>query len=128
MNPRRKERLESLLRREIATCLSHEVRDPRLGFVTVTRCEFNQEEEAVTAFYTVFGDEGARRTTTKCLHEVRGFVQRSYAKVLKMRFVPSLHFAYDEGEVRRREMDDLIRRARASDPDRGVPSAAEADG
>jgi ribosome-binding factor A len=117
MNPNRKAKIESLLKREIATCLNQEVRDPRLGFVTVTRCEYNDEQQVVTAFYTVLGTDVQKRLTAQCLHKLRGFVQGRYAKVLKMRYLPQLRFAYDEQEVKRQHMEDLIRQARATDPD-----------
>lgn len=116
MNPNRKNRVESLLKREIATILNQDVRDPRLGFVTITRCELNEDQQTVTAYYTALGTESQKRTTDRCLHRLRGFIQNRYAKAVTMRFLPQLRFAYDEQEVKRQYMDDLIRRARASDP------------
>ncbi len=53
--PSRKARLESLLHREIATCIQRELKDPRIGFITVTRVELTADLHQVNAYYTVFG-------------------------------------------------------------------------
>jgi ribosome-binding factor A len=129
--PSRKARLTSLLHREIATCIQQEVKDPRIGFITVTRVEMSDDLHQVKAFYTVFGTPAQRRLAAQALESARGFVQRSYAPVVKTRLLPILSFAYDEGEQHRHGMDDLIRKARASDPDGGsvpTPSAAPPPG
>jgi ribosome-binding factor A len=117
--PGRKARLESLLHREIATTVQQELRDPRLGFITIVRVEMTADLQQVTAFWTMLGDPAARRLAAQALEQARGFVQRSYAPVVKTRLLPTLRFSYDDSEDRRRGMDDLIRQARATDSDRG---------
>ena len=113
----RKVRLESLLHREIATVINNEVRDPRIGFITITRVEMTSDLQSVTAYYTLFNSNDVqKRTAAKALSSVRNFVQRHYAPHLRMRHVPRLDFAYDEQMVKRNSIDDLIREARASDP------------
>jgi len=118
--PSRKARLASLLHREIATCLQRDLKDPRLGFLTVTRVELSDDLKKVTAYYTLLGPDGKRRLVAAALESARGYVQRSYAPVVKTRMLPILTFAYDDLEQRRQGMDALIRAARASDPDGGA--------
>lgn len=118
--PSRKARMESLLHREIATCVQQELRDPRLGFITVIRVEVSADLHQVKAFYTVLGDLAQRKLAAKALEQARGFVQNSYAGVVKTRMLPTLSFAYDDVEERRHSMDDLIRQARATDTDKGA--------
>jgi ribosome-binding factor A len=117
--PNRKARLESLLHREIATCVQQELRDPRLGFITIVRVEMTNDLHNVTAYWTLLGDQSQRRLAAQALDQARGFVQRHYAPVVKTRLLPTLAFAYDDADDRRRGMDDLIRRARATDSDQG---------
>src|SRR3954463_5399390 len=119
-SPNRKARLESLLHREIATCVQQELRDPRLGFITIVRVEMTADLHNVTAYWTTLGDAAQRRLATAALEQARGFVQRSYAPVVKTRLLPTLSFKYEDADDRRRGMDDLIRRARATDSDRGA--------
>jgi ribosome-binding factor A len=115
--PTRKQRLESLLHREIATVVNQELRDPRLGFVTITRVEMTADLHFVKAYFTVLGDEKQRNLAQKALTAATPFVQRSYAKAVRTRTLPQLIFAIDDQEERRIGMADLIRKARNSDPD-----------
>ena len=114
--PSRKQRLESLLRREIAAFVQTQLRDPRIGFVTITRVEMTNDLQHCTAFYSVLGDDNARRQTARALSGAKGPIQRAYAPQLKMRRLPLLHFAFDQQEAKRHVMEDLIRAARSSDP------------
>lgn len=118
--PSRKARLESLLHREIATCVQQELKDPRIGFITITRVEMSADLHQVKAFYTVLGTPSERRQAGHALEQAKGYVQRRYAPVVKTRLLPILSFAYDEVETQRTEMDDLIRKARATDSDGGT--------
>lgn len=120
--PARKNRLESLLHQEIATTVQRELRDPRLGFLTITRVEMTDDLHQVTAFFTVLGDEKQRRLAAKALADAAPFVQRRYAPVVRTRLLPTLRFAYDDREEKRTSMEDLIRKARESDPD---PTSAQ---
>ncbi|NRA37397.1 MAG: 30S ribosome-binding factor RbfA [Planctomycetes bacterium] len=116
MASRRKDRLESLLHREIAECLAREITDPRLGFITITRTELSRDMGFITAFYTILGDEKQKKSALHALKSARSFVQRSYAKHIRARSLPQLKFAFDERDEKRMNMDLLIREARASDP------------
>lgn len=118
--PSRKARLESLLHREIATCVQQELKDPRIGFITITRVEMSADLHQVKAFYTVLGTPSERRQAGHALEQAQGYVQRRYAPVVKTRLLPILSFAYDEVETQRTEMDELIRKARATDSDGGT--------
>jgi ribosome-binding factor A len=118
--PSRKARLASLLHREIATCLQRDLKDPRLGFLTVTRVELSDDLKKVTAYYTLLAPDSKRRLVAAALESARGYVQRYYAPVVKTRLLPILTFAYDDLEQRRQGMDALIRAARATDPDGGA--------
>ena len=119
-NDARKKRLESLLHREIATCIQAELRDPRLGFITVTRVELTDDLHLVRAYYTILGTATQQRLAQKALDQARGFVQSRYAKAVSTRVLPQLSFHHDESERKRQSMDELIRKARVSDTDAGL--------
>lgn len=124
----RKAKLESVLQREIATCINQELKDPRLGFITIVRVEMSDDLQQVRAYYTVLGDQKKRRLAEQALTHARGFVQGRYADVVKTRRLPTLVFVYDDAEFRRQTMTDLIRAARATDTDKGAspePAAPE---
>lgn len=122
--PSRKQRLESLLHREIATVVNQELRDPRLGFVTITRVELTSDLHQVKAFFTVLGDEKQRRLATRALENAVPYVQRAYAPAVRTRLLPQLAFAYDDHEEKRHGIATLISKARATDPSQD-PAPAE---
>ncbi|TVR40126.1 MAG: 30S ribosome-binding factor RbfA [Planctomycetota bacterium] len=113
----RKVRMESLLKREIASFIHRDLRDPRLGFLTITRVVMSGDLQLATCHYTVLGKESDRKLALIALNGARGRIINAFAPVLRTRLLPKLRFAYDEEEDRRQAMEDLIRRARASDPE-----------
>lgn len=114
----RKVRLESLLKREIATFIQRDLRDPRLGFMTVTRVVMTGDLQNATCYYTILGPkESDRKLARNALNSARGRIVNAIAPVIRTRLLPRLKFAYDDEEDRRQQMDDLIREARASDTD-----------
>ena len=115
--PTRKQRLESLLHREIATIVQQQLRDPRIGFLTITRVEMSADLHLVTAYFTIFGDAKQRRLAEKAMVDAVPYVQRAYAPVVRTRLLPQLMFKYDDQEAKRSELEHLIRKARATDPD-----------
>lgn len=115
-SPSRKSRLESLLKREIATFIHSQLRDPRLGFLTVTRVEMSGDLQQATCYYTILGSDKDRRLAVHALRSASGRIRSAYAPVIRTRLLPSLRFAYDDVEDRRQHMDNLIRQARESDP------------
>jgi ribosome-binding factor A len=124
----RKQKLESLLHREIAVVVQQELKDPRLGFITVVRVEMSTDLQTVKAYWTLLGDQKQRRLTEQALDRARGFIQSRYADVVKTRRLPTLTFHYDDAEFKRQTMQDLIQAARKSDTDGGAnptPAASE---
>jgi ribosome-binding factor A len=124
----RKQKLESLLHREIAVCVQQELKDPRLGFLTIVRVEMTDDLQSVKAFWTCLGDQKQRRLAEQALTHARGFIQGRYADVVATRRLPTLSFHYDDAEFRRESMNLLIKNARSSDTDGGsqpTPAAPE---
>lgn len=117
--PSRKARLESLLHREVATTVQQELRDPRLGFITILRVELTADLQQATAFWTLLGPQSGRRMAQAALDQASGFVRRRFAPVVKTRRLPELRFLYDDAEEKRQGMAELIRQARSTDSDRG---------
>ncbi len=117
--PTRKQRLESLLYREIATIVRQELSDPRLKMVTIQRVEMTGDLHHVKAYWTILGTPGQRSAAQRALEQAQGMVQRRYAPSVHTRLVPILSFAYDDREEKRVEMDELIKRARSTDSDLG---------
>jgi ribosome-binding factor A len=123
----RQDRLASLLHREIATTVAQDLTDPRLGMITITRVKLTPDLLQITAYWTVLGGAKERVLAEHALESARGYIQKQYAPAIRTRSLPQLKFRYDDEEQRRQGMDELIRRARASDADRGATPAAPAE-
>jgi ribosome-binding factor A len=123
-NPRTIARISARIQERAAHCLQFEIRDPRAGFVTVTRVETTNDLSLAKVYYSVLGDDSDRSKIAHMLEHATSFVQRQVTRVLKMRRAPALRFVYDDSIETAAAMDQLIREAR--DRDRRIdPTLAE---
>jgi ribosome-binding factor A len=119
----------------VAEMLERRIKDPRLGFVTVTDVRVTGDTQQATIFYTVLGQEGAEQEaldgTAAALESAKGLLRSEVGKQLGMRHVPSLTFVHDALPENARHLDEVLARARALDEEvaarRGESFAGEAD-
>ena len=104
----RTEKLGDLIRDELARLLLRDLRDPRLGFVTITGVELSRDKSHAKVFFTVLGEEGLQDETLEGLQRAAGFLRSALAHRLTTRTVPELHFAYDESIERGVRLSRLI--------------------
>ncbi len=94
---RRTERLGEEFREEIARMIGSQLKDPRIGFVTVTRVEVGTDLRNARIYVGVLGSEADREKTLTGLRQAGGFLRRSLGQKLRLRHTPELTFTYDEG-------------------------------
>jgi len=94
---RRTERLGEEFREEIARMIGSQLKDPRIGFVTVTRVEVGTDLRNARIFVGILGTEAEREKTLVGLRQAAGFMRRSLGQKLRLRHTPELAFTYDEG-------------------------------
>jgi len=111
----RSQRLAEQVHRELAELIQRELKDPRIGMVTIGEVEVSSDLTHAKVFYTVLGDETERTDTQKALLRASGFLRHSLGKSLHTRVTPELHFIYDDTPQRGDYLDDLIAKARAKD-------------
>ena len=106
----------------VAEMLERRVKDPRLGFVTITDVRLTGDSQQATVFYTVLAgaageqsDEAALAGTAAALESAKGLIRSEVAKQLGMRITPSLTFVADALPETARHMDEILARARALD-------------
>jgi len=92
----RKERVEELLRREISDIIRREVKDPRIGFVTVTDAEVSGDLSYAKVFVSVLGTEEQQEATLKGLNSATRFIRGEFGQRIKMRQVPEISFRFDK--------------------------------
>lgn len=126
----RTQRVADYLRQELARLLQREVRDPRIGMVSVNEVEVSRDLAYATVFVTFMGRDSAAEAAgpLEVLNHAAGFLRSQIAHDARMRTVPRLRFVYDAGVVRGRQISDLIERAIADDRERHAPGDEREDG
>ncbi|CAB4703650.1 MAG: 30S ribosome-binding factor RbfA [Actinobacteria bacterium] len=115
----------------VAEMLERRIKDPRLGFVTVTDVRVTGDNQQATVFYTVLGGEEEMVATAAALESARGVLRSEVAKQLQMRTAPTLTFVHDALPETARALDEVLARAKALDDEvaaqRGSAYAGEPD-
>ncbi|WP_421868782.1 30S ribosome-binding factor RbfA [Motiliproteus sp.] len=131
----RTQRIAEQLQRELAQLIQQEVKDPRLGLVTVSGAKVSRDLSYADIYVTVMGNEEAQaqaEVSVKILNRAAGFLRGRVAQAIKMRVVPQLRFHYDASVMRGNYMSSLIEQAVSEDKQRqgdrgdaGADSASE---
>ena len=111
----RARKLADRIREIVAETLERRVKDPRLGFVTVTDARITNDLRDATVFYTVYGDETERFDTGVALESAKGMLRSEVGKQTGVRFTPTLAFMLDGVQENARHIEDLLQQAREAD-------------
>lgn len=116
----------------VAETLERRVKDPRLGFVTVTDVKVTGDLQHATIFYTVFGSDDDRAGTAAALESAKGIVRREVGRGIGIRLTPSLEFIADALPEGAAHLEDLLAQTAARDAElaaraSGRTFAGEAD-
>ena len=95
MSKVRVEKLQELMKQEISDIVLHELKDPRIGFVTVTSVSCTEDLREAKIYVSIMGDEKAARDSLHGLNSSRGFVRREIGRRIRLRFTPEISFALD---------------------------------
>jgi len=99
----------------VAQMLERRIKDPRLGFVTLTDVRVTGDGREATIFYTVLGDADARSESAMALHSATGLLRSTVGKQLGMKFTPTLTFVLDAVEEDAAQIEEALARAKALD-------------
>ena len=99
----------------VAEMLERRIKDPRLGFVTITDVRLTGDTQQATIFYTVFGEQAEMAASAAALESAKGLIRSEVGKQLGLRHVPSLEFIHDALPENARHLDELLAKARESD-------------
>jgi ribosome-binding factor A len=103
-------RLRELLRTEISAIVQKEMKDPRIGFVSVTDVEVSPDLRHAKVFVSILGDEAAKAKTMAGLANAQGFIRTELGSRIRLRRVPELLFRLDESIERGARVQRLLRR------------------
>ena len=91
----RKEKVQDAIQKEICDILQNEIKDPRIGFITITGVEISDDLRYAKVFFSVLGKEEDKKKTKEALHSAMGFIRTMVAERIQLRFAPELVFKED---------------------------------
>ncbi len=123
----RPERVAQMVQQLLGEIFARGMRDPRIGFVTITGVKMSPDLREARVYWAVHGDAEQRKHTAKGLDNARGFLRREVASELKLRVTPDLHFTYDEAIDRGDRIEQLIRQVHDEEKDRQPTPPGESE-
>jgi len=113
---KRSERVAGQLRRDLAKLIQQEIKDPAVGFVSLSDVEVTRDLSHAKVFITVFEPEKAKESL-KALRRASTFLRLRLGQELRLRHVPELHFVHDDSVEKGSHIDELISKALSADKD-----------
>jgi ribosome-binding factor A len=95
MGENRIERISNLIKREVAIMLAREVKDPRIGMVTITRVKVSKDLRIAHIYYSVIGDEKQKKDSALGLKQATKFIQWELGRRIRIRYTPIIDFQFD---------------------------------
>ncbi|MDH2923813.1 ribosome-binding factor A [Nicoletella semolina] len=119
---KRSDRVAQALQKEIAVILQREVKDPRIGMVTVSDVEISRDLAYAKVFVTFLFDEDSRviESGLEGLNKASGYIRTLLGKAMRLRIVPELRFVYDQSLVEGMRMSNLVTHVVRKDQERSV--------
>lgn len=114
-DPARVRRHAERVRELVAQVVRTQIKDPRLGMVTITEARLTADLREATVFYTVLGDAAERDATADALASANGLLRSTVGRALGLRHSPSLTFVQDEVPEHAKYIDELLDAARSAD-------------
>lgn len=106
------DRVISSIARETSRIVAQDLKDPRLGMVTITRVDLNRDLSKAIIYYTTLGDA---QNDQAVLDRARGFIRTELAHRVRIKFIPDLEFRHDESPEYGKRIDALIDETKAAD-------------
>jgi ribosome-binding factor A len=115
MDAARARKLADRISQIVAEMLERRIKDPRLGFITVTEARLTNDLREATVFYTVYGTDAERADTAVALHSATGIIRSEVGRQIGLRHTPSLEFVADVIPAEAKRIEDLVTLARTAD-------------
>jgi ribosome-binding factor A len=104
----RMRRVDEAMREVLSGAITSELKDPRIGFVTVTAVDTSPDLRHARVYVSVLGDPGVRRRSMDGLRSGHGYLQRRVADELHLKHTPTLEFAYDDTAEHAQRIHELL--------------------
>ncbi|MFH1442062.1 MAG: 30S ribosome-binding factor RbfA [Candidatus Omnitrophota bacterium] len=111
----RSERVAQALKKEISCIIHDELKDPRLGFVTITQVDLTQDLRSAKVFYSVLGKKEDFQKTKEALESSLGFIRRLIGQRIRLRFTPELMFREDHSSEYGMKIEKILNEIKEQD-------------
>lgn len=118
MQYKRSKRVADQIKKEASEIIQRQVKDPQLGFVTITDVEMTDDLKTATIFYSVLGDDENKKHTEFGLQRARNFIQSEIGKRIRIRNTPQISFKYDGSIEYGAHIEELINKIHQQDEER----------
>jgi ribosome-binding factor A len=112
MQTKRSERVGDLILEYVSQLLSRGINDPRVGVVTLTGVEVSNDLKHARIFFSLLVNQQAKDEVLSGLKSATGFIRSKVARELKLRFVPTLEFLYDDAQANAQRIEELLRKVK----------------
>src|SRR5512137_2328186 len=112
---KRSEKIAEAIHELVSELLIKGLKDPRIGFVTITGVKITDDLHLATVYFTVIGSDEEKKATGQGLQSARGFIRKELGKSLHMRYVPELIFRYDESVEYGSRIETLLKEINVTD-------------
>ena len=112
MAEHRSERLRELIKSEFGSILQRDLKDPRIGFVSVTDVEVSNDYSHVKIFVSIYGDDEAKRLTMEGLESAKGFIRSELGQRIRLRHTPEVHILADNSLERGSRIFELLEKVK----------------
>ena len=106
----RADRVSGLIQEVLSNLLKKDIHDPRLHMATITNVKMSADLKLARIYFSIYGDHNKREAAAKGFESARGFIKRSLARRLGLRYMPDLNFFYDESFDYGSHIDELLKR------------------
>ena len=104
----RPERVQEAIRQEVSKILHDEIRDPRLGFLTITGVELTNDLRYARIYFSVLGEDKDKKLALRGLNSAKGYIKGLLGDRIKLRYMPEIEFKIDETLERTQRIYDLF--------------------
>lgn len=106
----RADRVSGLIQEVLSDLLKKDIHDPRLKMATITNVKMSRDLKLARVYFSIFGDSSKAQAAADGFESARGFIKRSIASKLSLRYMPDLKFFYDESFDYGSHIDELLRK------------------
>ena len=128
----RPDRVGEQIRQALSELLLRDVRDPGIGFITLSRVKVSPDLQLVRVYYTQIGDDRAKQQTVKALERATPFLRRQLADAVRLRRVPELRFEFDAGAEHQARIETILlelqKEREGREQDHSMDESIEKDG